>query len=221
MSNVKPKDADYKHIEQTYDDGSLDYGEYFRQPHEFIEPERQEFIRRLPAGSRILDCGCGPGMDAERFFQLGYQVTAIDLSERFVRLTKKRVPAATVQKMDMRFLEFAPASFDGLWASFSLLHIRGRDTEKTLLGFKTVLRPGGLLFAAVHRGPKTQWVKTTISGMERDTYVQEWTQSEIEDVVCSSGFTILQSRPFLRTGGRYPLLSILATHDYPMAARKG
>jgi hypothetical protein len=46
--------------------------------------------------------------------------------------------------------------------------------------------------------------------MERDTYVQEWVQTEIEDVVRSAGFTILQNRAFVRTGGRYPLLSILA-----------
>lgn len=112
--------------------------------------------------------------------------------------------------MDMRHLDFPQASFDGLWASFSLLHIRASDIEQTLSGFRTVLRPHGLLFAAVHRGPKTEWVKTTISGMERDTYVQEWVQTEIEDVFRSSGFTILVSRPFVRSGGRYPLLSILA-----------
>ncbi len=46
--------------------------------------------------------------------------------------------------------------------------------------------------------------------MERDTYVQEWIQTEIEDVLGSAGFTILVSRPFVRSGGRYPLLSILA-----------
>ena len=163
-----------------------------------------------PAGSKILDCGCGPGMDTEKFSQLGYNVTAIDLSERFVRLTKERVQTATVKKMDMRDLEFPQASFDGLWASFSLLHIRASDIEQTLASFRIVLRPHGLLFAAVHRGPKTEWVKTTISGMERDTYVQEWVQTEIEDVFRSSGFTILVSRPFVRSGGRYPLLSILA-----------
>jgi len=100
---------------------------------------------------------------------LGYQVTAIDLSERFVRLTKTRVPGATVRKMDMQFLDFPPASFDGLWASFSLLHIRASDVNQTLSGFKRVLRPGGLFFTAVHRGEQARWVKTTISGMERDT----------------------------------------------------
>lgn len=210
MSEMKSEDSDYTHIEETYDRGSRDYDDYFKTPHQFIEPERQQFIQRLSAGSKILDCGCGPGMDAEKFSQLGYDVTAIDLSERFVSLTKERVLTATVKKMDMRHLEFPHASFDGLWASFSLLHIRASDIEQTLSGFRTVLRPHGLLFAAVHRGPKTEWVKTTISGMERDTYVQEWVQTEIEDVFRSSGFTILVSRPFVRSGGRYPLLSILA-----------
>jgi ubiquinone/menaquinone biosynthesis C-methylase UbiE len=210
MSEMKSEDSDYIHIEETYDCGSKEYGDHFKIPHEFIEPERQQFIQRLPAGSKILDCGCGPGMDTERFSHLGCNVTAIDLSERFVRLTKERVQTATVKKMDMRYLEFLQASFDGVWASFSLLHIRASDIEHTLAGFRAVLRPHGLLFVAVHRGSKTRWVKTTISGMERDTYVQEWVQTEIEDVLRSSGFTILVSRPFVRSGGRYPLLSILA-----------
>jgi ubiquinone/menaquinone biosynthesis C-methylase UbiE len=209
-SEMKSEDSDYIHIEETYDRGSRDYGDHFMTPHQYIEPERQQFIQQLSAGSKILDCGCGPGMDTEKFSQLGYNVTAIDLSERFVSLTKERVRTATVKKMDMRHLEFPQASFDGLWASFSLLHIRASDIEQTLSGFRTVLRPHGLLFAAVHRGPKTEWLQTTISGMERDTYVQEWVQTEIEDVFRSSGFTILVSRPFVRSGGRYPLLSILA-----------
>jgi ubiquinone/menaquinone biosynthesis C-methylase UbiE len=207
---VKTEDSDYRHIEQTYDEGSQDYGDYFKTPHEFIEQDRQQFIARLPAGSKILDCGCGPGMDSERFSQLGYKVTAIDLSDRFVKLTKKRVPSAAVQKMDMRNLDFPQASFDGVWASFSLLHIRASEIQKTLLGFRTVLDERGLLFAALHRGPKTEWVKTTISGMERDTYVQEWLQTDIEAIVRGAGFEIIGSRSFEREGGRYPLLSILA-----------
>ena len=206
---MKAEDPDYRHIEETYDEGSQDYGDYFKNPHELIEKDRQQFIARLPAGSTILDCGCGPGMDTERFSQLGYKVTAIDLSDRFVELVRKRVPNARVEKMDMRNLAFPKAAFDGLWASFSLLHIRASEIQETLSGFNSVLRDGGLFFAALHRGPKTRWVKTTISGMERDTYVQEWLQTDIEAVVRRAGFEITGSRPFERTGGRYPLLSIL------------
>ena len=47
--------------------------------------------------------------------------------------------------------------------------------------------------------------------MERDTYVQEWVQTEIEEVFKSSGFAIVVSHAFVRSGGRYPLLSILAS----------
>ena len=207
---MKTEDPDYKHIEETYDDGSQDYGDYFKNPHEFIEQDRHQFIAQLPAGSKILDCGCGPGMDTERFSHLGYNVTAIDLSDRFVNLARKRVPSAIVQKMDMRYLAFPEAAFDGVWASFRLLHIRASEIRKTLFGFRSVLRERGLFFAAIHRGPKTEWVKTTISGMERDTYVQEWLQTDIEAVVREAGFKIIGSRPFDRAGGRYPLLSILA-----------
>lgn len=53
-----------------------------------------------------------------------------------VSLTKERVQTATVKKMDMRHLEFPQASFDGLWVSFSLLHIRASDIEQTLSGFR-------------------------------------------------------------------------------------
>src|SRR5438874_3167717 len=123
MPGVKSEDPDYSHIEETYDQGSKDYSDYFKTPHEFIERERQQFISRLPLGSKILDCGCGPGMDTERFSQLGYSVTAIDLSDRFVKLASARVPSAIVQRMDMRYLAFPNAVFDGVWASFSLLHI--------------------------------------------------------------------------------------------------
>ncbi len=112
--------------------------------------------------------------------------------------------------MDMRELDFPDDHFHGIWASFSLLHIRAADLEQTLAGFKRVLRVGGVLAAALHRGPKTAWVKTIISGMERDTYVQEWLQSDVEDILRIAGFQILTSRPFLREGGRYPLLGLVA-----------
>jgi len=52
-------------------------------------------------------------------------------------------------------------------------------------------------------------VKAIISGMEREIYVQEWDQTEIEAIVRKAGFTIIQSRPFLRERGRYPVLSFL------------
>ena len=211
--------SDYRHIESAYDAGADDYSAYHSEPHESVEPERQLFVAALPRGSSILDCGCGPGIEAERFTQVGYRVTAIDLSERFVALTKRRVPGARVEKMDMRQLDFPDAVFDGVWASFSLLHIQERDAATTLAGLRRVLREGGLLFVALHRAERTAWVKTRITAMARETYVQEWRQDDVEAAVIVAGFRMISSRRFSRTGGQYPLLAILAeamhdaTHD--------
>ena len=207
---MKAAGPEYRHIEQTYDQGSGAYSRHFRKPHDFIDLERRQFIELLPAGAKVLDCGCGPRFDTERFGQLGFSVTAIDLSDRFVALTRERVLNAVVRKMDMRRLAFPGDSFDGLWASFSLLHVHANDLDRTLTGFRSVLSKGAIVFAALHRGPKTAWVKTTISGMERETFVQEWVPAEIEERLRSSGFDIIASRAFTRIGGRYSLLSILA-----------
>jgi len=73
MPGVKSEDPDYSHIEETYDQGSKDYSDYFKTPHEFIERERQQFIQRLPAGSKILDCGCGPRNGYRKIFPVGLQ----------------------------------------------------------------------------------------------------------------------------------------------------
>ena len=184
------QESDYRHIEQTYDEGSKAYSDYFKTPHEFIEEERQQFIDRLPPGSKILDCGCGPGIDTERFSRLGYKVTAIDVSDRFVEFTKKRVPSAEVQKMDMRHLEFAEGSFDGVWSSFSFLHIREKDTERTLSGFKAVLRDAGLFFAGLHRGQ-------TRTGL-RDRS-QEWNGSRTCKNGCKATLKASCEQPDLRS----------------------
>jgi len=53
----------------------------------------------------------------------------------------------------MRHLEFPEGSFDGLWSSFSLLHIRAIEIEidKTLSGFISVLRPCASAAVRRHR----------------------------------------------------------------------
>ena len=209
ITSVKLDDPDDTHIERTDDEGSADYHSHFGQPHAFIEPDRQQFIQRLPAAAKVLDCGCGPGMDTERFVQLGFAVVAIDLSNRFVQVTKQRVPAADVRKMDMRHLEFPAGTFRWDVVFLQPAPHSENEIDATLSDFRSVLKPGGLLFSALHHGPRTAWVKTIISSMERETYVQEWDQKDIEAILQKAGFTIIQSRPFLQEGGRYPLLSLL------------
>jgi len=48
----------------------------------------------VPAGARVLDLGCGTGIDAEYLARRGYQVVAVDWSPRMVEHTRLRAAGA-------------------------------------------------------------------------------------------------------------------------------
>ena len=102
------------------------------------------FIQNLK-GQKILDIGCGPGRDAKYFSENGLEVTGIDLTSNFVKMASQNVPNAKFIQMDMRNLDFAENTFDGIWACASFLHIPKEDAKNTLLGlWRTVF---GLMLA--------------------------------------------------------------------------
>ena len=165
----------------------------------------------MPANASILDCGCGPGQDSEIFSNLGHDVTGIDITSELLEIARKRVPAATFIQMDMREIKLPLVSFDGVWLSFSFLHINQNDVPIVLNKFREIIKPNGKVMFSIHRGPKTAWVKANISGMDRECSVQEWVQRDFEDILENNGFKIEYSRPFERKGGRFPLLSVMVS----------
>jgi ubiquinone/menaquinone biosynthesis C-methylase UbiE len=205
-----------KHISDSYNTGAKRYCEHWSIPHTFTEVDRQKFCGFLPPKGRILDIGCGPGNDTTYFIEKGYDVTGVDLSEEMVRLASERETRAKFLEMDMRHLSFDDNSFDGIWASFSFLHVKESDAEGTLQQFKRVLCNGGYLCLLVHTNEKTTYKKTQISGLVESngkpmsTYVQEWKQKELLGLLKKVGFDPCIVRPFNRQGGLYPLLSIIA-----------
>src|SRR5580704_3584654 len=59
-----------------------------------IQDMRSEMWRTLDAtfapGSRLIDLGCGTGLDAVRMARVGHHVTATDWSQRMVERTRER-----------------------------------------------------------------------------------------------------------------------------------
>lgn len=205
-----------KHISDSYDAGAKKYCEYWSVPHAFTEVDRQKFCELLSSKSRILDIGCGPGNDTTYFVEKGFNVVGIDLSKEMIGLASERETRARFFEMDMRHLSFDDDSFDGIWASFSFLHIKESDVEDTLQQFKRVLRNGGHLCLLIHTNEVTSYKRTQISGLFEDdgtpmnTYVQEWNQEDLLELLRKVGFEPCIIRPFNRKGGLYPLLSITA-----------
>ena len=208
MSNIKKHNQT---LAEVYGKGAQDFADFFKNAHEFLENDRNKFLESMPDQSNILDCGCGPGQDSEVFAKLGFNVTGIDITPEFIAMAKKRVPTANFVQMDMRAITLPENFFDGIWVSFSLIHIHKSDVPNVLNNFKTVLKPTGKIMIALHRGPKTEWVTANISGINQNCAVQEWVQSDLEKIIQENGLVIESSRAFERSGGRFPLLSIIAS----------
>lgn len=107
------------------------------------------FIGSLPKGGLVLDLGCGPGTDAKQMMTAGLRVEGIDASPAMVEL-------ALGQGVNARLAEFsdldAQARYDGIWASFSLLHAPRADMPTHLAAIKRALKPGGRLQLGVKTG---------------------------------------------------------------------
>jgi SAM-dependent methyltransferase len=91
-------------------------------------PEELKFrVLGNVAGKRILDVGCGDGINSVILAKLGATVTGVDLSPQSIAAARKR---ARVNAVEASFvcspLEtacFAPRSFDAIWCDAFLHHV--------------------------------------------------------------------------------------------------
>jgi SAM-dependent methyltransferase len=110
----------------------------------------QAFMDMLPAGSRVLELGCGSGRDAQAMIAAGFDVDPTDgtpeIALQAQALLKRKVRV-------MRFDELADIAFyDAVWANASLLHVPRSSLTDVLAKVYAALKPGGLHFASYKAG---------------------------------------------------------------------
>lgn len=143
------------------------------------------FIAAVRPGGRVLDLGCGPGQSAEHMVNAGLDTLAMDASPEMIALASARLgPGARIGTFD----DIAGTGpFDGVWASFSLLHAAPGDLPRHLTDIARELRPGGVFFIAMKVG----------EGHERDaigrlyTYV---TPEALAEMLEEAGFEVVTTR---------------------------
>lgn len=103
----------------------------------------------LPPDARLLDVGCGPGMQTVALARaIGGRITAVDLLPEYLAELRTRAARAGVGSRiaalvgDMQALPFAAGSFDLVWCE-GAAYIAG--FERALAAWRNLLRPGGSL----------------------------------------------------------------------------
>lgn len=159
-------------VANSYDDWTNDgilefyWGEHIHLGHYGDPPERKNFIQakhdfvhemvrwggidRLPAGTTVLDVGCGIGGSSRILAQeYGYAVTGITISPAQVKRAQELTPpevTAQFQVDDALNLSFPDASFDVVWSIEAGPHMP--DKARYAREMLRVLKPGGILVVA-------------------------------------------------------------------------
>jgi ubiquinone/menaquinone biosynthesis C-methylase UbiE len=102
-------------------------------------------LASLRAGDHVLEVGCGPGVGLELAARVvgAEHTAAVDPSETFVAMARKRVPGADVRVAGAEDVPFADATFTAIFTLASMHHWADRDAGLTHL-VKTLV-PGGRL----------------------------------------------------------------------------
>lgn len=115
---------------------------------------------RGASGHRVLDVGCGQGIDLIHLARAGADVSGIDLTPRHVELARRHLEVlgldAEVRQGDAEALPFGDASFDRVVSNGVLHHTP--DPGTALNEIVRVLRPGGeLRLVLYHRDSMHYW----------------------------------------------------------------
>ena len=171
-------------------------------------PYLERFMRELPAGSSVLDLGCGPGVPATQLLAERFDVTGVDVSEVQLELACARVPGAHFIQADLAEISFPPGSFDGVMALFALSHIPRAEHEAVLWKVADWLRPGGLFLvnsrARVREDAVREWGGVQMYSWNHDAETNR-------RLLCAAGFELVvdEITDFQLAGGLVPFLWVI------------
>ena len=133
----------------------------FRPLHD-INPLRLDYIRKMAGGlmgRRIADIGCGGGILSESMAREGALVTAIDLSEKALKVAQLHaLESGTTVDYRLQSAEqlaaASPGAFDVVTCMEMLEHVP--DPGQIVAACSALLRAGGVaLFSTINRSPKS------------------------------------------------------------------
>lgn len=163
----------------------------------------------------ILEVGIGIGIFTDKLLTKG-KVFGVDIVPEFVEAAKKRHGA----RPDLEYLVadmgagvpgiLAGRTFDTIVCMNVLEHIE--DDGKTLVNFRSLLKPGGKLVLVV---PAHRWLFNPLDS--HDGHFRRYEKNELRDKLVSAGFSVVREGTFNLFGilGWFLNGSILRRKDLP------
>lgn len=153
---------------------------------------REFFTRYIPAGSQVLDVGCGRCLFTDIQPKWPFQIFAGDLDLGLIRERKNEVPQNHWFLSDVSHAPFVSERFDAMFAGEIIEHVS--EPVEVLQEWKRVLKPNGILILTT---PNRNRLLALVEGRERPyspDHLHELSFYELRDeVLPQAGFKVLQS----------------------------
>lgn len=201
--------------------------------------KRTAFVREhVPAGSKILDVGCGTGVLAERLLHEGYDVTGADPFAAMLDHMRARDPRLKTVHAPGQNLPFEDDTFDFTYCVAVMHHVaEPKDVHDTLVEMCRVTKPGGRVLVWDHN-PRNPYWPILMKRVPQDTGAERLIpEQEILDGLRAGGATPIETRPLgmmpdftpkVLTGAvarleslieRIPVLNRLCAHNVILARK--
>ncbi|HHX11281.1 MAG TPA: class I SAM-dependent methyltransferase [Clostridiales bacterium] len=166
-----------------------------------------EVVSHFPANAWILDIGCGMGREAFCLYDLGYRITAIDISEKVLEPAKR---AALESNRDIEFmltnglnLPFESDTFDVviMWSQTFGLFYEVENKLHILKECNRVLKNNGILSFSGHdkeflEAKYSQYIdgRKFFPYADTDCYWETFTSNEMIDLAQNTGYFVVECK---------------------------
>ena len=166
-----------------------------------------EVVSHFQDKSWILDIGCGMGREAFCLYDMGFRITAIDISEKVIEPAKQ---FALESKRDIEFLitngldlPFDCNTFDAviLWSQTFGLFYEEKNKIHILKECSRVLKSNGILSFSGHdkeflEAKYSQYLdcKKFFPYADTDCYWEAFTTNEMIDLAQKTGFSVVECK---------------------------
>ncbi|MGA0558245.1 class I SAM-dependent methyltransferase [Larkinella sp. VNQ87] len=156
------------------------------------QPWLADLVGRLPPNSHVLELGCGDGIPTALFLSPLTNYRGIDLSPYQIELARQNIPATRFEVADMAGLDFPEASFDGVLALYSLIHLPLAEQPAVIQSVFNWLKPCGYFLcitgATDWTGLSHGWIRPDVTMFWSHTNAVSYQQWFIE-----TGFTLIEN----------------------------
>lgn len=175
------------------------YEKYLAYYDDFYDYKWETFQYEKYRDRKVLEIGCGLGIDSVKFAKAGAALTCVDLSNVSVRCTQDLLRQlgleAAVLQGDAQSLAFPDESFDVVYAYGILMHVE--DEARAVREIHRVLRPGGEALIVLYHRRSWYWLLVRLTGTQ--------VESEQGDPPIARTHTLKQAR---RMFARFPSVDI-------------